>query len=965
MNSVAKLAMVTMIALLALMVVHAEPDDAATSYFESDGNTYEVVGDGQVSLTSTKNADLYVPASVYDANSGIEYSVVSVDFRWNDNLRTVVIEYGIESVFINDCENLVSVDLPTSIKRIEDRAFHLCFSLRDVTIPPGVTYVGEEAFCGTAIESISIPDSVEEIGTSCFSSCHNLKTVSIAADITEIPRWAFNCCYELSDIIFPYTVTSIGELAFNECTSLKAFNFDNITNIDNRAFRCSGLTEVRFVETTTNVDYNVFMDCVNLVSVQLPPDGELSGNAYGLFAGCTALRDVELGSLDYVAPFMFYGCTSIDSVMIPDDITTIGPSAFSGCTSLSNIVAPSRLSTVGAHAFEGCSALGSMSFTSRLSTVGEGAFIGCVSMTEIRFDSVPSIGSDAFAMGIQEDEVSCTVYCKVDRCLDPYINAYTHLTYVVDPYTYRVSFSVYGIDSIAAPEEFESVAGELITVPTMEVPEDYALEVTVDGSVSNCGATFVMPEYDVRIIFRYTFTGDPDTFRIEFHYGEGDVVTFWLEEGEFIQSPDRIPVKEDGEHCSYEFLRWDGYYNHIPVDRDYSFYPLFREIPYTYKVEFISEMYSMYTEVEYGGSLPEVTTDIDDFQTREYVYSFERWDLPEDTTVTGDVTIHAIYTKVPRMYTVTFYDNGGILFERSLPYGYVVTDVPEYEEDSEGMEFYGWSGFREGTVITNDFYAYPVLIHQIEGTVDVVCFAKDVYIGSYIQTPGYPVDLSSDIGTQFTSQNKFYRVTGFQGVADSVVPTEDMVLEATYEPMPIDGYGEKHFGNISYSDITEDVLKIGPEGVMDIESYLEDGETVSFTVRSGTIVLDADAVAGMGEAVHTFSIIDRGHGEFAIGAGSSLSNGTMTVMLTDDIFGGAIPSHAVLDRNGVSETVPVYTSDGYVCFDSEPGALTATFVSEETEGGGDSDGGLGAVAIAGVVAAVLVAVVVVFFVRRR
>ena len=101
MNSVVKLAMVTMIALLALMVVHAEPDDAAISYFESDGNTYEVVGDGQVSLTRTENADLYVPASVYDSNSGIEYSVVSVDTFRNDNLRTVVIEYGIESVFIN------------------------------------------------------------------------------------------------------------------------------------------------------------------------------------------------------------------------------------------------------------------------------------------------------------------------------------------------------------------------------------------------------------------------------------------------------------------------------------------------------------------------------------------------------------------------------------------------------------------------------------------------------------------------------------------------------------------------------------------------------------------------------------------------------------------------------------------------------------------------------------------------
>ena len=197
MNNVAKLVLFTTTVLLAILVVCSESDDAATSYFESDGNTYTVVGNGQVSLNGTTNTEMYVPASVY--YDGVEYSVVSVDLMWADELRTVVIEYGVESVRIRDCENLVSVDLPTSIKRIEDRAFQLCSSLSDVTIPPGVTYLGEEAFVGTALETISIPDSVEDIGVSCFSSCHDLTTVSIGANISEIPRRTFNCCYSLSD----------------------------------------------------------------------------------------------------------------------------------------------------------------------------------------------------------------------------------------------------------------------------------------------------------------------------------------------------------------------------------------------------------------------------------------------------------------------------------------------------------------------------------------------------------------------------------------------------------------------------------------------------------------------------------------------------------------------------------------------------------------------------------------------
>ena len=760
-------------------------------------------------------------------------------------------------------------------------------------------------------------------------------------------------------------MTSIGEMAFNECTSLKTFNFNNIAQIDDSAFRSSGLTEVYLIETNTRIGPNVFTDCISLVSVAFPPNGGLSGNAWGMFAGCTALKDIEMGSLNAVAPFMFSGCTSIDSVTIPDDVLNINQSAFSGCTSLSDIMLPSKLSTVGAHAFEGCSALESVSFTRYLSAIGEGAFIGCTSMTELCFDSIPSIGSDAFAMGTQGNEVSCTVYCKVDRCLDPYINSYTHLTYVVNPYTYTVSFSVYGIDTIGSPEAFESEIGTLITVPSMNVPEDYTLEVTVDGSPSYCGATFVMPEHDVHIIFRYTFIGDSDLFRIEFHYGDDDVVTYWLEEGKTIQKPDRIPVKEDGEHCSYKFIGWDGYSSTLRVDRDYSFYPVFQEVPYMYEVRFISEMYSMYTEVEYGDPLPEVSTNIEDFQTREYVYSFERWDLPEDTTVKGDMTIHAIYTKVPRMYAIKFFENGEVLFEKSLPYGFVVTEVPEYEGNVEGKEFYGWSGFREGTVITNDINVYPVLIDNVEGYVNVVCFAKDIYLGSYIQTPGYPTDLSQYIGNLFSSQNMSYRVTGFEGVVDSVVPTENMILEATYEPMPIDGYGEKHFGNISYSDITEDTLKLSPDAVRTMESYLENGESASFTVRSGTIILDADAVADMGEIIHTFSIIDIGQNSFAIEAGNAVSNGVMTVMLSDDVFIDHLPTHVILDRSGISETVPVYMSDGHVCFDSDPGVITATYVLDNAEDDGGPGVDVGVLAITGIVAVVLIVILIAYIIRRR
>ena len=56
----------------------------------------------------------------------------------------------------------------------------------------------------------------------------------------------------------------------------------------------------------------------------------------------------------------FSGCTSLQSIVIPNSVTKIGSFTFSGCTSLQSIEIPNSVTEIGAHAFRNCTSLQSI-----------------------------------------------------------------------------------------------------------------------------------------------------------------------------------------------------------------------------------------------------------------------------------------------------------------------------------------------------------------------------------------------------------------------------------------------------------------------------------------------------------------------------------------------------------------------------------------------------------------------------
>ena len=108
--------------------------------------------------------------------------------------------------------------------RIYPYAFHGQDSITTVTIPDGVTSVGDFAFYGCqSLLSVEMGDHVAYIGESAFQECAKLAYINLSANTAHIGEYAFAGCKNLARIYIPATVTYMGEGAFGYCNKLTIY----------------------------------------------------------------------------------------------------------------------------------------------------------------------------------------------------------------------------------------------------------------------------------------------------------------------------------------------------------------------------------------------------------------------------------------------------------------------------------------------------------------------------------------------------------------------------------------------------------------------------------------------------------------------------------------------------------------------------------------------------------------------
>ena len=90
--------------------------------------------------------------------------------------------------------------------------------------------------------------------------------------------------------------------------------------------------------------------------------------------------------------------SGIKTVIIGDNVTTIGERAFAACNALQNVTLGSRVQTIEVSAFGTCQALQSISFPASVTTIGKRAFLNCRVLQNVSFsDGLTTIGEGAFS----------------------------------------------------------------------------------------------------------------------------------------------------------------------------------------------------------------------------------------------------------------------------------------------------------------------------------------------------------------------------------------------------------------------------------------------------------------------------------------------------------------------------------------------------------------------------------------
>ena len=211
--------------------------------------------------------------------------------------------------------------------------------------PVSISCMGSDLFLnGEELIDLEIPSTVNSIKFAAFEGCTSLKTVTMGANVTEIEDYAFAKCTNLNNFTIGEGVKVLGTIFVGD-TNLKQLTMPaGITTFKDYAFANVDISNISISEKLNftgslqdwlSYDFNImgdgplctgvdlYINNVKVVDLEIP--GSITTINYGAFMGCSSVKNIVISEgVEKINYGAFASCANLKSISIPKSCTDLG-----------------------------------------------------------------------------------------------------------------------------------------------------------------------------------------------------------------------------------------------------------------------------------------------------------------------------------------------------------------------------------------------------------------------------------------------------------------------------------------------------------------------------------------------------------------------------------------------------------------------------------------------------------------